>query len=146
MKKYYSISGAIGFLLLAVGAIFKLNHFPASNVILLVGTLVGISHFVVSIFNRTDGDRLPCVKVIEIFLPMSMAVTLFAFIFKIMHWPGANIMVLTACIMLSLSSIVMTIAMLKSNGKCNLTISKVVFSFIYFILLNMYFLSVVFFK
>jgi hypothetical protein len=146
MKKYFIISGAIGFILLFTGVFFKLNHFPAANLISIVGTLVGVSHFVVGVFIKTEGERLPCVKVIETFLPLSMAVMLLAFLFKMLHWPGANIMILVGSIMLTLNSIILTIAMLKSKGNCNLSVSKVVFSFNFIILFVMYILSVVFFK
>ncbi|MCK5066135.1 MAG: hypothetical protein KAR16_01790 [Bacteroidales bacterium] len=95
MKKFMYILGSIAPSLLIVGAVFKLQHWPGANVLIVLGSfLLGAVYLpvfaMVSIRDTRKREK-------RVNMPMYVVgvITGFIFItgvlFKIMHWPGAGV-------------------------------------------------------
>lgn len=106
MKKSMIISGALSALLLSVGIFFKFMHWPGASINLVCGISMFSLIFLPLVFilkvkeNSILRDRI-------IYALGTLAGMLFsmAILFKIMYWPGANVMgisvvVLMGCVFL----------------------------------------------
>lgn len=106
MKKAMIISGALSALLLSVGIFFKFMHWPGASINLVCGISMFSLVFLPLVFilkvkeNNILRDRI-------IYALGTLAGMLFsmAILFKIMYWPGANVMgvsvvVLMGCVFL----------------------------------------------
>lgn len=106
MKKAMIISGGLSALLLSVGIFFKFMHWPGASINLVCGITMFSLMFLPLVFmlkireNTVLRDRI-------IYALSTAAAMLFsmAILFKIMYWPGANVMgisvvVLMGCVFL----------------------------------------------
>lgn len=106
MKKAMIISGGLSALLLTVGIFFKFMHWPGASINLVCGITMFSLMFLPLVFllkvreNTVLRDRI-------IYALGTVAAMLFsmAILFKIMYWPGANVMgvsvvVLMGCVFL----------------------------------------------
>jgi hypothetical protein len=93
MKKSMFISGAISASLITLGILFKFMHWPGAGVILVFGISLFSLIFLPLLFTTKlkekkslqDKSILGAGSIIAILISM-------AILFKIMHWPGANMM------------------------------------------------------
>lgn len=81
--------GIAGFI---VGILFKFLHWPGANMILLTSALVTIVMLTVLLTRKPGPWTLHVQRPAMLFGSISMA--LMGVLFKMMHWPGANIMLL----------------------------------------------------
>lgn len=89
MTKIIKIDVAFATILLLIGTLFKLNHYPGANVLLIVGALSGIIPFVIII--ATSINKLKSYETFNVlFSSLMLIVILLAFLFKMMHWAGAG--------------------------------------------------------
>ncbi len=95
MKQTMKISGILSTSLLMFASLFKLNHWPFANIMLILGFIILCLFFLPSanyVINkeRKDGNLT--------WLLISAIIGSFGFfsglLFKLMHWPGANILLL----------------------------------------------------
>ncbi len=91
MKKLMYISGAFASITLIAGAFFKFQHWPGTSVLLLSGVLIMALLFAPSLFylryKEASGKKDRAISLIA----MACAVVLVAgALFKVFHWPGAN--------------------------------------------------------
>lgn len=101
MKKAMIISGALSALLLTVGIFFKFMHWPGASINLVCGISMFSLVFLPLVFllkvreNNVLRDRI-------IYALGTVAGMLFsmAILFKIMYWPGANIMGVSVVILM----------------------------------------------
>lgn len=94
MKKFAYITGAIASISLVAGALFKLQHWPGANFLLLIGTLTLSMFFIpyffyVNLKEQTEKKN----KVIAAFGLITALFLCAGALFKLMHWPGAIIMI-----------------------------------------------------
>jgi hypothetical protein len=94
MKKIMYISGAIASLALIGGAFFKVNHWPGANIMLILGTLaltfLFFPAFFYMQFKEQTEKRGKIVSAVGFATAVMMCV---GALFKIMHWPGAIVMI-----------------------------------------------------
>lgn len=106
MKKFMYILGTIAPSLLILGAFFKLQHWPGAGVLIVLGSfLLGAVYLpvfaMVSIRDTRKKER-------RVNKPLYIVGTITGFIFiagvlfKIMHWPGANV-ALTASVLMAVA-------------------------------------------
>lgn len=93
MKKIAYISGAFASLALIAGAFFKVNHWPGANILIISGTIVMAFFFLPYFFyvqftEQTEKKS----KIIAGLGVASAALLCVGALFKILHWPGALIM------------------------------------------------------
>lgn len=101
MKKAMITSGAFSAILLLTGSLFKFMHWPGAAIILFVGILVLSFIFLPLLFIlKMKEAKATRDKVI---LTLGVVIGILYFIgplFKVMHWPGANILLFTTVILM----------------------------------------------
>ena len=93
MKNYAYVLGLIGTVLTITGVFFKMMHWPGASIVLTLGFLIIAAvflplYFILSYREQAEKPKLiyPVVGYLSLLLVFTGA------IFKIMHWPGANIL------------------------------------------------------
>jgi GldL N-terminal domain len=94
MKNTSYLIGLSGSILTLIGAFFKMMHWPGASVVLLLGFLLVTFvflpfYFVLSYKEQTEKPKL----IFPIIGYLTLTFILIGAIFKIMHWPGANIII-----------------------------------------------------
>jgi hypothetical protein len=99
MKRLMMISGVAGTIMLGFAAIFKINHWPMAGVLITLGAFVLSFLFLPSslvvLWKETKSQ-----KKLILFISAFIAGVAFIFgmLFKIQHWPGANIVILAGLV------------------------------------------------
>jgi hypothetical protein len=95
MKKFMYILGTIAPSLLILGAIFKFQHWPGASILIFVGTILLATVYLPVFAMVSIRDTRKKGKKVNKALYVTGVITGFIFLigilFKIMHWPGANI-------------------------------------------------------
>lgn len=93
MKNSMKITGVAGMILLAFGALLKIQHFPGANILTILGFFLMIVIFfpVSMMVMRKESKQLerPLTYLTALIGGLSI---MFAILFKVMHWPGASYM------------------------------------------------------
>ena len=104
MKKFMYILGTIAPSLLIIGAFFKLQHWPGASVLIVLGSFLLAAVYLPVFAMVSMRDTRKKEKKVNKTLYVAGVITGFIFItgvlFKIMHWPGANV-ALTASVLLT---------------------------------------------
>jgi hypothetical protein len=123
MTKLIKIDALVSIALLIIGTLFKLNHYPGANIILIVGAAATVLAFILMI-GTTSVKLSGFEKFNVIFSSLVMIVISLAFVFKLNHWPGAakliwigDIAIILACISFLIDTFTE-----KETGKWNIKI------------------------
>ena len=101
MKKGMLISGLISTLLLSIGIVFKFLHFPGAAVLILFGVLLLSFLFLPLLFVLKAKESKEIKDKIILSLGFLAAISLtLGILFKVMHWPFANLLGLAAMIIM----------------------------------------------
>jgi len=104
MKKFMYILGTIAPSLLIIGAFFKLQHWPGASALIVLGSFLLAAIYLPVFAMVSMRDTRKKEKKVNKTLYVAGVITGFIFItgvlFKIMHWPGANV-ALTASVLLT---------------------------------------------
>ena len=103
MKKISAVLGIISSVLACAGGLFKIMHWPGANVLLLSG-IVGIVFLylpmlIIVKFRETESTLLKFSYVAGLFGAM---VNGLGALFKLMHFPGANFLIITSLLIIGL--------------------------------------------
>ena len=109
MNKFTKISSIVAAVLLLTGTIFKLSHWPGANIILTVGAAAGAMIFILIAANTPASIKTSFAKVSFVVGSLTIIFALLAFVFKLLHWPGAGILIWIADIGILLSAVVFLI-------------------------------------
>jgi hypothetical protein len=93
MTKTIKITSIVAAILLIVGTLFKLSHWPGANVLIVIGAATGILLFLLIISAYFGKLAKGYEQFTGIFASLVLIVSLLAFMFKMMHWPGAAILI-----------------------------------------------------
>ena len=104
MNSTLKISGYASSLMILSGAFFKVNHFPAANMLIVLGVFILTVVFLPLLFvikfkNSEEKNRNIVLSIISVVSSLMLCSGL---LFKIMHWPSAQILILTGCVLLVL--------------------------------------------
>jgi hypothetical protein len=103
MKKTMIVTGSIATPLLAAGIILKFLHLPGAAVLIVLGIFLLSFIFLPLMFIlRMREKNATADKAISILGGISGILTSLGVLFKIMHWPGANLMSITALLIMLL--------------------------------------------
>jgi hypothetical protein len=92
-KLYYL--GLASIIIITTGAIFKIMHWPTAGIMLTVGMTILIFAFLPSaLISSFKSENIKKYKLLYILIGIVFMIDLAAALFKIMHWPGAGIMIL----------------------------------------------------
>jgi len=95
MKKSSYILGIISICIILIATIFKAMHFPGASILLTLGLgFISFAFLPTAYFNlrKTTEDKLLRFVYLSAFI--SFFVGFIGVLFKIMHWPGAGILVI----------------------------------------------------
>ncbi|MGE0089036.1 MAG: hypothetical protein AB7S50_06115 [Bacteroidales bacterium] len=95
MKKVVIITGIIGAIFIAIGVLFKTMHWPGAAIAVLIGALALAIYALTYMIEKlkTAGNGIE--KTYIVFFGISGIIMCIGFLFKIMHWPGAGVMLYT---------------------------------------------------
>ena len=93
MKRTLKITGLISVVLIVIGAIFKVMHWPGAGVMYVSGFVIFCLLFIplnIVLQSRDNKNRIDkTVMILGLLLTISGS---FGLLFKVMHWPGASIL------------------------------------------------------
>ncbi len=97
MKRLIYISGLISAIVLTTGTSFKIEHWPGAGILLTVAISFFALFFVpAALMNNYRQENKNAYLYICIYIPILLSFS--AALFKIMHWPGAGILVTIALV------------------------------------------------
>ena len=111
MKKTTGIIGIISSVLVLTGVLFKINHLPGAGILLVSGlTFVSVLTLPLFAYLEMTKQNTNIQKTTSFSGIISGALISIGTLFKIMHWPGANILltsglILMVCIFIPLFTI-----------------------------------------
>ncbi len=97
MKKFMYVLGTIAPSLVIIGSIFKIQHWPGASIMLVLGlTLLALVYIPVFVSikirdTRKEGEKVN--KGVYFIGMVSGIIFIMGAMFKIMHWPGAGVMI-----------------------------------------------------
>jgi hypothetical protein len=117
MNKTAKTIGIIGGLMLLVGGIFKVMHYPGASMLLIFGlvpALIFLFAWMSSALKEANSSKE---KTALITIAIAIAIMCVSAIFKIMHWPGANITLMfhAAFLLLVVTPVVLMYLKTESN-------------------------------
>jgi len=93
MKKTMKTIGLVSLVLMTVGALFKIQHWPGASILLTLGFfLLGAVFFPSALWVMKKESKLKGSLFIYIISILGGIAFIFGFLFKIQHWPGAGIL------------------------------------------------------
>jgi hypothetical protein len=99
MKKTVNISGLLAAIFTLMGSVLKVLHMPGAGISFVLGIAIFSLIFLplmIALKFRDEGSKTD--KLVLSFGFLVGIVTSLGFLFKLMHWPGANIMMLSGLI------------------------------------------------
>ncbi len=130
-KHYYfmnatmKISGYVSSLMILIGSIFKIQHWPGANVLILVGVFFLAVVFLPLLFilkfkSTEENNRSVVLSIIGFVSAILICVGI---LFRILHWPGARMITITGCSLLLLGYLPIYILSIYKNttNKINAT-------------------------
>ncbi|MDY0100012.1 MAG: hypothetical protein RBR81_12505 [Bacteroidales bacterium] len=93
MKQKIYILGLITLLVVLTGLILKVNHWPAAGIMISAGMIIFVLVFLpLAMLNhyKAEGSRINLPLYIVTYITVLLVFT--SMLFKIMHWPGAGIL------------------------------------------------------
>jgi len=101
MKRITYILGLTGSLMALVGAFFKTQHWPGAGILLTLGFLIVVLGFLPLYFISSYREQSEKPNIIfPIVGYISLLIVFTGAVFKMMHWPGANVLLRTSVIVL----------------------------------------------
>lgn len=83
---------SIAFASLVMGVLFKTLHWPGANIVLLAGTVLSLVTLLVLLIKKPGPWSIRIARPVW---PMgALVLVLIGSMFKAMHWPGANVLLL----------------------------------------------------
>ncbi len=134
MKNKIYYLGIFSGIVTASGCIFKIMHWPLAGILLTIGLLfLSLIFLPVAIANMVKMENDRKLKIFYILTAIVMAINFIGALFKILHWPGAGIIMMIA---IPLPFVVLLPVWVYSNGAVNKinckNILAVMFFFAYF--------------
>lgn len=135
MTKLIKLSALISFLLIICGILFKNQHWPGAHILFIAGTGSGVlsAIFLISSFAGKISSGLEKINII--IASIAIALTLLAFVFKVMHWPGAGKIVWAADIGIALSAILFLIDSIREKDAVKSGLKVISMFFLLFLLM-----------
>lgn len=99
MKKTLVISGLLASVFTLIGSFFKVMHWPGAGISLVLGIgIFGMIFLPLMIALKFRDEAKTVDKLVLSFGLLTGIITTFGFLFKIMHWPFANVMMFTGLV------------------------------------------------
>lgn len=97
MKQKIYILGLISAMILSTGVIFKMEHWPAAQIMIILGTLLLVLlFFPAALINNYKAEGNSQNRLLYIVTYITCFVVFIGILFKIQHWPNAGVALLIA--------------------------------------------------
>ena len=94
MKVATSITGCVGSILVLIGILFKIMHWPGAGVCFVLGSVImGVFYLPLLLTVKMKEVQTTAHKLGVLTGILAAIMFLFGITFKVMHWPGANILI-----------------------------------------------------
>ena len=93
MKKSVLIFGIIGAIFIAIGVLFKMLHWPGASVSILVGATALAIYSLLYMYEKLQTAGGGAEKGFIAFFGIAGILMCLSFLFKVMHWPGAGVLI-----------------------------------------------------
>ena len=93
MKKLIVIVGLTGAILTAIGVYFKMMHWPGAAVAILIASISLFVYSLLLLFEQLKVAGSNIDKTFIVTFGFTGACLSISFLFKMLHWPGANILI-----------------------------------------------------
>jgi hypothetical protein len=116
MKKSTLMTGYLAAFVFLIAVIFKMLHYPGSGILITIGCVVFSLGYGIPVFlekNKFATNSFQ--KFFNLFVLIMMLLIPAGFMFKIMHWPGAGIMIYVGNILLLIGIPLIIFNAIKSN-------------------------------
>lgn len=135
MKKQLQLIGIIALVILLLGVLFKSMHWPGAGILILSGVVYGVVYTIVYLSKglKTLGEGLP--KTAGVIGAITIAIVMLGFLFKLMHWPGAGILVIVSHVALFITAVLFIIDAYQESDE-KLKNYKALLGFIVFVLIT----------
>ncbi len=117
MTKTTKIIALVAAVLILIGTLFKTNHWPGANIIISGGLTMGVVLFISMVIVFMKKLVTGFGKFNGIFSSIIIIIAMLAFIFKMLHWPGAEKLVWIADIGILLASVSFLVDGLSDKDK-----------------------------
>lgn len=129
MKKVIKVDAVLTVLLLLSGSLFKTNHWPGANILLMVGGITGVLLFVMLLYSIPKKQLLG-IEIASIWVAsVTLMFTFLAFSFKVQHLAGAGTIIWIADIGIFLSVLIILTDMLMENEPVKLRLKAIALFF-----------------
>lgn len=105
MKKTLSLTGIIILIMVITGTFMKIMHWPGPGVILLISALALVFAFFPMLFMylyRNEINKVFSNKLKHVLGYAGFSILILGILFKLYHWPGANVMLGVSVLVLNL--------------------------------------------
>ena len=121
MKTLIKIIGFISLFLISFGTLFKLMHWPGTSIMLIYGNLSFVLVFLPLYFIHRSGQLNTVFEKILNFLIMLVLMMIFSgATFKVMHWPGASLLLIFGTLFLCTLVLPMYIFAARKNSEMHI--------------------------
>ncbi len=119
MKTIVKIMGVLSLIMLAMAALFKIMHWPGAGIIMVLGfAFLCFLFFPSLMFTFYRETKSPLRGLVHATGFLGGTIFILSILFKIMHWPGANVMIMAGMGILNLLFIPsLTISYYKKGHK-----------------------------
>jgi hypothetical protein len=94
MKKITLISGVVSSIIVLIGGLFKIMHWPGAGVALTVGIVIFAAAYSLLLFvDKQKFATTAMHKASNVFVLFAMVLISIGFLFKMQHWPGAGVII-----------------------------------------------------
>jgi len=135
MIRVIKISALVATILLACGIIFKSQHLLGANAIFTTGVATGVLTAILMISSFVGKLSSGLEKFNIIFSSLAAALVLLAFLFKVMHWPGAAKLIWIADIGIVISGILFLVDGIREKDPTKSVLKILAMFFILFLLM-----------
>ncbi len=135
MIKMIKISASAASVLLVLGMVFKSQHLMGANAIFTIGVFAGV-FTTIMIMVSNAGKFITGLERFNItFSSLAIAIIFLAFLFKVMHWPGAAKLIWVADVGLIVTGILFLVDGVKEKDPTKSSLKIMTVFFILFLLL-----------
>lgn len=134
MTRFIKFISPVAAVLLLLGTYFKLSHWPGADVMLIAGAAAGILLFMLIVVSVTSKLASGFEKFNLVIASLTLIITLCAFTFKLLHWPGAAKLIWAADIGIILSGVLLLVDGMIEKKPARWSI-KIIAAFFIFVLL-----------
>lgn len=121
MKRLNHILGLIGALLLIIGTVFKMQYLPGAGVLIVCGgAVISLAYFPTMLWLALKAPAGWLGRLRQVVGPVGASAIVMGTLFKIMHWPGATMLMIGGLLLLGLVFLPLYFVTLRKETKLQL--------------------------